>query len=63
VLRIEADKLTPVDSGLIPTGEMKSVEGTPFDFRKPTQIGARIDQDDEQLNWARLRPQFRADQE
>ncbi len=49
VLRIEADKLTPVDSGLIPTGEMKSVEGTPFDFRKPTQIGARIDQDDEQL--------------
>ena len=49
VLRVDADKFTPVDSGLIPTGELKSVEGTPFDFRKPTEIGARIDADDDQL--------------
>ena len=53
VLRIEADKLTPIDSGLIPTGELKSVQGTPFDFRKPAEIGARIDQDDEQLKLGR----------
>jgi aldose 1-epimerase len=49
VLMIDADKFTPVDSGLIPTGELKSVAGTPFDFRKPTAIGERIEQDDEQL--------------
>jgi len=49
VLVIYADKYTPVDSGLIPTGELPSVAGTPFDFRKPTAIGARIEQDDEQL--------------
>jgi aldose 1-epimerase len=48
-LRVNADKFTPVDSGLIPTGELKSVEGTPFDFRKPTEIGARIEADDEQI--------------
>ena len=49
VLTVNAAKFTPVDSGLIPTGELKNVEGTPFDFRKPTEIGARIDADDEQL--------------
>jgi len=49
LLTIEADKFTPVDSGLIPTGELRDVAGTPFDFRKPTVIGARIDQQDEQL--------------
>jgi aldose 1-epimerase len=38
-----------VDSTLIPTGEIRSVAGTPFDFRKPTPIGARIEQGDEQL--------------
>ena len=48
-LTIDADRFTPVDAGLIPTGELKSVEGTPFDFRKPTAIGARINQGDEQL--------------
>jgi aldose 1-epimerase len=48
-LTIEADKFTPVDSGLIPTGELRDVTGTPFDFRKATAIGARIGQDDEQL--------------
>jgi len=49
LLTIEADKFTPVDSGLIPTGELRDVVGTPFDFRKPTAIGARINQDDQQL--------------
>jgi aldose 1-epimerase len=49
VLMIEADKFTPVDSGLIPTGELRDVAGTPFDFRKPTAIGARINADDEQI--------------
>ena len=49
LLMIEADKFTPVDKGLIPTGELRDVAGTPFDFRKATPIGARINQDDEQL--------------
>jgi aldose 1-epimerase len=49
ILQIEADKFTPVDANLIPTGELRSVEGTPFDFRKPTAIGARIDSTDEQI--------------
>jgi aldose 1-epimerase len=46
---INADKFTPVDNGLIPTGELKNVQGTPFDFTKPTPIGSRINQDDEQI--------------
>ncbi|MDR3718786.1 MAG: galactose mutarotase [Bryobacteraceae bacterium] len=49
VLQLNASKMTPVDAGLIPTGELKSVEGTPFDFRQPTVIGARIGADDEQI--------------
>ncbi len=48
-LTIAADAYTPVDSGLIPTGELPAVAGTPFDFRTPHAIGARIDEDDEQL--------------
>jgi aldose 1-epimerase len=48
---IDADHLTPVDSTLIPTGKLKPVAGTPFDFRQPTAIGARIGQDDEQLKF------------
>ena len=44
VLQLDADRYTPVDDTLIPTGELKSVEGTPFDFRKPTPIGARNSQ-------------------
>jgi len=48
-LMINADTFTPVDSGLIPTGELKKVEGTPFDFRKATAIGARVDANDEQI--------------
>ena len=41
---IKSDYYTPVDSGLIPTGELKSVKGTPFDFNTPEKIGARIAQ-------------------
>jgi aldose 1-epimerase len=41
-LTVPADRFTPVDSGLIPTGELRSVQGTPFDFRKPMTIGARV---------------------
>jgi aldose 1-epimerase len=48
-MQIEADAYTPVDATLIPTGEVQPVEGTPFDFRKPVAIGARIDAADEQL--------------
>jgi len=48
-LVIEANKFTPVDASLIPTGELRDVPGTPLDFGKATAIGARIDQDDEQL--------------
>ncbi len=48
-----ADRFTPVDETLIPTGELKPVEGTPFDFRKPTTIGARIEQADEQLKFGK----------
>jgi aldose 1-epimerase len=44
VLTIDADSMTPVDSTLIPTGEISPVAGTPFDFRMPMPIGARIDQ-------------------
>jgi len=50
---INADKFTPVDSTLITTGELKPVDGTPFDFRTRTTIGARIGQDDEQLKFGR----------
>jgi aldose 1-epimerase len=42
-IRLNADRYTPVDGTLIPTGELAPVEGTPFDFRKPHPIGARID--------------------
>jgi aldose 1-epimerase len=48
-LMIDADRYTPVDSTLIPTGVLAPVEGTPFDFRKQTAIGARIDAADEQI--------------
>ncbi len=49
VVHINADQFTPVDSGLIPTGELRRVAKTPFDFRAPTPIGLRINQDEEQL--------------
>ncbi len=44
ILYINASKYTPVDGELIPTGELANVEGTPFDFRKPTVIGARMEE-------------------
>ncbi len=52
-LSIEASSFTPVDSGMITTGEIKKVVGTPFDFLKPTEIGARVDADDQQLKFGR----------
>jgi aldose 1-epimerase len=48
-LRINADQITPVDKTMIPTGDVKPVAGTPFDFSKLTPIGARINDPDEQL--------------
>ncbi len=51
VMTIQAGKITPVDQTLIPTGELASVEGTPFDFRKPTPIGARIADSDTQIRY------------
>jgi aldose 1-epimerase len=51
-LMIPADFYTPVNAGQIPTGVLAPVEGTPFDFRKPTVIGARIHDDNEQLKIA-----------
>jgi aldose 1-epimerase len=53
VVMIPADRFTPVDATLIPTGELHPVEGTPFDFRTPTAIGARIGQEDEQLKFGK----------
>lgn len=50
-LMINADKFTPVDQGLIPTGEILSVKGTPMDFTEPHAIGARIDADYHQLEY------------
>ncbi len=50
-VQIEADRFTPVDSTLIPNGELRSVDGTPFDFRNPTPIGERINENDEQLRF------------
>jgi aldose 1-epimerase len=66
VLFIDADRYTPVDAGLIPTGELAPVEGTPFDFRTPTAIGERNREAHEQLvigrgydhNWVLNRPSF-----
>jgi aldose 1-epimerase len=50
---IHADRFTPIDKGLIPMGELRSVAGTPFDFRQPHAIGERINQQDEQLRLAK----------
>lgn len=51
VLMINADRYSPVDANMIPQAKPASVAGTPFDFRKPTPIGARIDADDTQLKY------------
>ena len=53
VLTLNASAYTPVDSTLIPTGQIAPVDGTPFDFRQPTAIGARIEQTNEQLRFGR----------
>jgi aldose 1-epimerase len=52
-LKLNASRFTPIDAALIPTGELASVQGTPFDFRQSTEIGARINDDNEQLKRAR----------
>ena len=52
-LTIRADHFTPVDSGLIPTGVVQAVEGTPFDFRHGNVIGSRIDENNEQLKFGK----------
>ena len=52
VVYLNADHYTPTDETLIPTGEIRSVENTPMDFRQPTAIGARIDWADEPLQLA-----------
>lgn len=51
ILQINAERYTPVDETLIPTGELAPVEGTPFDFRNPTPIGQRIEEENEQLTF------------
>lgn len=51
-LMLQADRFTPVDARLIPTGELAPVAGTPFDFRTATPIGARINASNEQLTLA-----------
>ncbi len=50
-LMINADRFTPTDEASIPTGKIRSVKGLPFDFRKSTAIGERIDHGDEQLQF------------
>jgi len=52
VITINAERFAPVNAQLIPTGELRPVEGTPFDFRSPTTIGARINEPEEQLGYA-----------
>ncbi|WP_431216591.1 aldose epimerase family protein [Puia sp. P3] len=52
-LRLNAGQYTPVDSTLIPTGKIESVANTPFDFRTPTTIGARVDNDNIQLKYGK----------
>ena len=53
LLQINAESYTPVDEGLISTGEIAPVEGTPFDFREPAAIGQRLEEDNEQLKFGR----------
>ncbi|UII80376.1 aldose epimerase family protein [Flagellimonas sp. CMM7] len=51
LLQINASRYTPIDDGLIPTGELASVEGTPFDFRKAIAIGALVNEENEQMTY------------
>jgi len=65
LITIHADKFTPVDKFLIPTGKLATVKGSPFDFRYPTAIGSRINTHDQQLvigrgydhNWVANKPE------
>jgi aldose 1-epimerase len=52
-LMLNSSRFTPVDDGLIPTGELRNVKGTPMDFARVTKIGARIENADEQLKLGR----------
>jgi len=52
-IMINSHLFTPIDGTLIPTGELRKVVGTPFDFSRPTAIGARIDADDEQIKFGK----------
>jgi aldose 1-epimerase len=52
VVEVNADRYTPVNSNLIPTGELERIENGPLDFRKPKPIGERIESDNEQLRLA-----------
>jgi len=52
-LWVNASRFTPTDAGSIPTGELKSVAATPFDFRHQQEIGSRINQNDEQLKFGK----------
>ncbi len=52
VVILRSSHFTPIDSALIPTGELRAVDGTPFDFREPHAIGERIDGEDPQLKAA-----------
>jgi len=54
LLQLNADKYTPVDSTLIPTGKLEPVAGTPFDFVQPTAIGSRINADNQQLKFGKV---------
>jgi aldose 1-epimerase len=53
VLTINASRFTPTDATAIPTGELRSVRGTPFDFTRPAAIGSRIGRPDEQLKFGK----------
>jgi len=53
VLEISAEAITPVDATMIPTGELRPVAGTPFDFRQPTRVGERIAAADPQIERGR----------
>ena len=50
LLRVASERYTPVDTTLIPTGELADLSGSPFDFRQAASIGARIDDQDQQLD-------------
>ncbi|MCK9411200.1 MAG: galactose mutarotase [Prolixibacteraceae bacterium] len=53
LLTLNANFITPTDSTLVPTGEIRAVDNSPFDFRKPTIIGSRINSEDQQIRFGR----------